>query len=385
MLPMLAGALATGLGWGVTGAVLAGGITGLLTNRDDPLMGAVSGGLGGYGAGNLTGALAKAGALPTAADATMATVGGASSIPNTLTAADLATSTTSAAPGTTAFFQGTPVTAPTVAEMTSLPNPLLQGTSTAMPTGLGETLSAAGRGLAGLFQEGGFDKFKTALGGAEGPATTGQAGMALGMPAFNVASSLGLFDPQQMEIEEDDDRYKPLNLNQSSGLKLYANGGSIQTGGLMDLYGASDAQYGPPISQQGYGIGRLNNLASQASQARAEMGSYAKGGVPTLQDGGFVVPADVTFYIGGHDTEEGQEKLARKYGGIPIRGEGNGLSDDIETSIEGRERARVADGEVYIPREVVAKHGGPEKFYKMMDRVRKQATGTTRQARKATV
>lgn len=164
--------------------------------------------------------------------------------------------------------------------------------------------------------------------------------------------------------------------------KRLAAGGSIQQGGTMDLYQGTDSQaiFG---GTGNFGLGRLNNLAQQQSMANAETGRFAKGGAPRLEDGGFVVPADVTFYMGGHSTEAGQRKLAKMYGGQPIKGPGTGLSDSIPTSIEGREPARVADGEVYIPRKSVMAHGGPEKFYKMMDKVRKKATGTTKQAKKA--
>lgn len=161
-----------------------------------------------------------------------------------------------------------------------------------------------------------------------------------------------------------------------------AAGGAIQSGGVMDLYQGTDSQ--PTFGgDQGYGLGRLSNLASQQSMARAEQGNFAKGGVPKLEDGGFVVPADVVFYLGNHNTEAGQQRLAQMYGAQPIKGKGTGLSDSIPTSIEGKEPAKIANGEAYIPRKVVKAHGGPEKFYKMMDKVRKKATGSTKQAKSA--
>ena len=168
------------------------------------------------------------------------------------------------------------------------------------------------------------------------------------------------------------------------GMRLAA-GGNIGTGGIADLYGASDAQIGPPLSEGGYGLSRLSNLAAEQAQNRAGAGNFSQGGAPTLEDGGFVVPADVVFYAGGHSTMEGQKKFADKYGGVPIKGPGNGLSDDIPTSIEGKQPARVADGEVYIPKRNVEAAGGAKKFYKMMDKVRKQAHGTKKQARPAKV
>lgn len=166
-----------------------------------------------------------------------------------------------------------------------------------------------------------------------------------------------------------------------NGQRLAA-GGNVQQGGTMDLYQGTDSQatFG---GTGNFGLGRLSNLAQQQSLAAAESGRFAGGGVPKLEDGGFVVPADVTFYLGNHNTEKGQQRLAQMYGGQPITGPGTGLSDSIPTSIEGKEPARIANGEVYIPRKAVMAHGGPEKFYKMMDKVRKKATGSTKQAKAA--
>jgi hypothetical protein len=209
--------------------------------------------------------------------------------------------------------------------------------------------------------------------------------LGVGLPLVGAAVS-GIEPPETMSEEE----YKrqqaekfnrPLNLNYDTGLRLAA-GGAIQNGGIMGLYEGMDTQ--PSFGgSQGYGLGRLNNLAQQQSMTNAEQGRFARGGVPKLEDGGFVVPADVTFYLGNHNTEKGQQRLAQMYGGQPIKGPGTGLSDSIPTSIEGREPARIANGEVYIPRKAVMSHGGPEKFYKMMDKVRKKATGSTKQARSA--
>jgi hypothetical protein len=109
------------------------------------------------------------------------------------------------------------------------------------------------------------------------------------------------------------------------------------------------------------------------------MGMYAKGG--DLEDGGFVIPADVVSHLGNGSTDAGLAVLAKKYGAKPIKGDGDGMSDSIPTTIEGREKARVADGEAYIPKDVVRKLGGPEKLYAMMDRVRKARTGTAKQGK----
>jgi uncharacterized membrane protein YgcG len=76
-------------------------------------------------------------------------------------------------------------------------------------------------------------------------------------------------------------------------------------------------------------------------------------------------------------------------GGLPpryLRGGGDGMSDSIRANIEGKQEARLADGEFVIPADVVSHLGngssnaGAKRLYSMMDRVRKSRTGKTRQA-----
>ena len=76
-------------------------------------------------------------------------------------------------------------------------------------------------------------------------------------------------------------------------------------------------------------------------------------------------------------------------GGLPpryLRGGGDGMSDSIKANIEGKQEARLADGEFVIPADVVSHLGngssnaGAKKLYAMMNRIRKSRTGKTRQA-----
>lgn len=69
-----------------------------------------------------------------------------------------------------------------------------------------------------------------------------------------------------------------------------------------------------------------------------------------------------------------------------IRGSGGGLDDLIPGTIEGRKEVRLADGEFVVPADVVSHLGdgssdhGVRKLTEMMDRIRKEKTGTTKQA-----
>lgn len=110
----------------------------------------------------------------------------------------------------------------------------------------------------------------------------------------------------------------------------------------------------------------------------------AKGGL--LPDG-FVVPADVVSHLGNGSSEAGLKILASKFGARPIKGDGDGMSDSIPTTIGGEQPARVANEEAFIPPSVVKRLGngdtdrGAKKLYAMMDRIRKARTGTTEQGK----
>jgi hypothetical protein len=127
-----------------------------------------------------------------------------------------------------------------------------------------------------------------------------------------------------------------LNLN-----KQYAAGGTIQSGGLQDLYGSSDNVTGPALSRDGYGLGRLQAMANGG------VAGYAKGGY--------------------------------------LDGPGTGLSDSIPATIEGKQPARLADGEFVVSADVVSALGegsskaGSQRLYKMMDRIRQKAHGKKKQ------
>ena len=123
-------------------------------------------------------------------------------------------------------------------------------------------------------------------------------------------------------------------------------------------------------------------------------GQYKKGGLMGLAaggmaKGGFVVPADVVSALGNGSTDAGLRKLKNMMGTVkPIKGGGDGLSDSISTNIDGKQKARVADGEAYVDPRTVYKIGGgdakkgAQKLYAMMDKVRQQAHGKTSQQRK---
>ena len=141
------------------------------------------------------------------------------------------------------------------------------------------------------------------------------------------------------------------------------------------------AQYGVTPQQATQGI---QSLMGNQTAPKAE---YSEGGETHLKEGSFILPADVVSHFGNGSTDAGLHALSRHLGASPIRGSGDGMSDDIHTTIDGRQPARVADGEAMVsPDRVKALGGGStdagaKKLYTMMNKIRKARTGSTKQGK----
>jgi hypothetical protein len=324
-------------------------------------MGGLMGGLGGFGGGNLAGSLGKMGAQGGYQAGQEVAKGTAQT-----TAAGLDALDTAANP-----FFGSAATMPTA--LTNAGSTAASGASAAAPMTYSQGLGQMGRGASELLSPGGYDKFTSpAIGGS-----AMQIGAPLGMAALSGAQE-DLYPEPDMSMEEkrkaEENKYRDprtglLNLAQASpGLKLMATGGTvganqstISTGGIQDLYGTNDQTTGnQQLSRDGYGIGRLENLASAGSRAKAADTFYAMGG-------------PIAFAKGGHQGY--------------LDGEGDGMSDSIPATIEGQQPARLADGEFVIPADVVSHIGngsskaGSKQLYAMLDRIRKARTGHTKQGK----
>jgi hypothetical protein len=169
------------------------------------------------------------------------------------------------------------------------------------------------------------------------------------------------------------------SLSSGSVSDALSNAGYSDTGGYGEGAGGFNDSYG--------GYGGFSDGA--AADAAGGYGGYwkqggllglAKGG---MASGGFVVPADVVSALGNGSTDAGLRSLNAMLGkAAPIKGKGDGLSDSIKTKIDGKQPARVADGEAYIDPKTVKRVGGAKKLYAMMDKIRAQAHGKTSQQRK---
>jgi hypothetical protein len=117
-----------------------------------------------------------------------------------------------------------------------------------------------------------------------------------------------------------------------------------------------------------------------ASGEKIYQNQFAKGGsVPMLEDGGFVLTKKAVDGLGKGSNKKGQKVASAGLGAIPIKGAGAkrgpkaGVDDKIKTSIEGKRPALVSNGEAYIPKKQVAKHGGAKKFYALMKKAERRA------------
>jgi hypothetical protein len=135
----------------------------------------------------------------------------------------------------------------------------------------------------------------------------------------------------------------------------------------------------------GLPAGSTAGYATSVGKKKGGLLSLAAGG---MARGGFVVPADVVSALGNGSSDAGLRKLYALLGDVkPIKGKGDGLSDSIPTSIDGKQPARVADGEAYVNPKTVARIGGGDakqgakKLYAMMDKIRQQAHGKKTQQR----
>jgi hypothetical protein len=171
-----------------------------------------------------------------------------------------------------------------------------------------------------------------------------------------------------------------------------ASGGStnFQEGGALK-----------PIPEDNKGLPNL------PKDVRNEMGYMQEGGMTDMQSD--PLTKEVTMFILGEtDNEQALNDFITKYGSdafmqlreavlqsiVPnaqtqglIKGDGEGgMDDDLRGMIGDKERIAVSQDEFIVPADVVSMLGdgssdaGSKELYDMMDRVRKEKTGTTKQA-----
>ena len=126
-------------------------------------------------------------------------------------------------------------------------------------------------------------------------------------------------------------------------------------------FGGSVENYAPPEDMNAGGL--ANGFKFSAG---SQMPMYAMGGeVPMYGMGGYARGGEPRFLSGG----------------------GDGMSDSIKARIDGKQEARLADGEFVIPADVVSHLGngsskaGAKQLHAMMNRIRKARTGNPKQGK----
>jgi hypothetical protein len=124
------------------------------------------------------------------------------------------------------------------------------------------------------------------------------------------------------------------------------------------------AYVSPPVAKRPTPLGRLN-MPTSAKRKDDDEVSAARGGIMQSSLGGYAA------------------------GGNPrlLKGPGDGMSDNIPATINGRQPARLADGEFVIPADVVSHLGngsteaGAKQLHAMMNKIRKARTGNPKQGK----
>jgi len=143
----------------------------------------------------------------------------------------------------------------------------------------------------------------------------------------------------------------------------------MQQPGMLGMQGTPDGTLGVPISQDGYGLGRLNSMT---------MNQNNNPGVP---------PQGQNQLQNQGQPQHPNTNFAGFAKGGYLDGGGDGMSDSIPASIEGNQPAALADGEFVIPADVVSHIGngstkaGAKRLYHMLDQIRKARTGHTKQGK----
>ena len=367
-LPIAAGFMFPGFGTlgGMLGkGIAAGALTGAgiaALSGENPLLGALTGGLGGYGGAGFAGSAAKIGAgakAATTAEANLINQGIGTSGLGTgggfsagTTAADIASNAQLMAPKIapaidTAVNTGLTVQGTFPSSLMSSTQPL-QTATTPLQTA-GENFGTLMKNPGDVIKDYGYGESALLAGG---PLLAGVEPSDLGYgpaPLYNDPEK-GKYRGPQGQLNLSDKFDTGLRLVAEGGyIDGYATGGTIQSGGIRDLYGTPDNQ--PTISPglSGFGLGRLNNLAGEQAMTQAQTLGYARGGY--------------------------------------LNGQGDGMSDSIPATIEGKQPARLADGEFVVPADVVSHIGngsskaGSKRLYAMLDKVRHARTGNKKQGK----
>jgi hypothetical protein len=197
------------------------------------------------------------------------------------------------------------------------------------------TLENISGGLKNIMGEGGIKALQAGLGEAGKPITTGQLASRAALPIAQLAMSAVPRPGSLIDDSSDSFGNTPSLADYQKRYRGYAQGGALELNPMMQ-----------DTSRQGLNLDMRDHPLGEPNQAN---GGYAKGGY--------------------------------------LDGPGDGMSDSIPATIEGKQPARLADGEFVIPADVVSHLGngstkaGAQRLYDMMSKVRRARTGNSKQGK----
>jgi hypothetical protein len=187
-------------------------------------------------------------------------------------------------------------------------------------------------------------------------------------------------------------RPNPYYTPRGLGYGGYAQGGTVgfqdmPNGGLAALQGARDG-YGAMMTAGGdvaqFAAGGMPKKATRTSAAKVAAMDPLEAGLAELNNARAMAQMRGNVALPKRSVEDMGVINAAK--GRYLKGDGDGMSDSIPATINGKQPARLADGEFVVPADVVSHLGngssdaGAKRLYAMMDKVRVARTGKKKQA-----
>jgi hypothetical protein len=245
--------------------------------------------------------------------------------------------------------------------------------------GVSGNLSMAGRGLEGLMSEQG----RTAFMGPQGLGSAPYSGTASVMTAARAMTP----EPEPLKTTDTFIRPYSLDISNPSGTPQYTPQDTRERQQVRYAYSPQ------PIykAAQG-GIAALNGQTYDDEYGRDE---YEEGGSVKKRKSRSLKGDPYYKFAQDRRDSSMEASIAQNFakGGLGaalpprfLSGGGDGMSDSIKANIDGKQEARLADGEFVVPADVVSHLGngsskaGAKKLYAMMDKIRKARTGRERQA-----
>ena len=360
-LPLLAVALGATNPWLLAAAGAAGGAGGTMLgggSTDQALVSGLMGGIGGYGMGGLGESLAAAGTEAAAAETAKQAASNVAADTASQSAAQVANQglTTSTgqviAPGTLEGAASSISQAPMGADVTQL-----------IPKGYELGSGQLGNQVAALQGNAPLD-YAGAVGTTVDPAA--RIAAPTGLDAISKGWSSVTSSPEAFG------KFAMGNAKNIGMTGIGALGAGASINPQEQTITTEPESTENPYKGEMYmdpATGQWRSRAVRRARGGEIYGDYE--GVEEAPDGGYAPGGGLNFAGGGGIGDLG----GYSDGGRLLRGPGDGVSDNIPATIEGKRPARLADGEFVIPARAVSELGngsteaGSKQLYKMLDRI----------------